>query len=317
MVVAGLSLAKFVTAQAQNPSAVALNNLGASAYSSGDLALAERHLNAALAFEQLHPDPLTRGSICFNLAALNRSRARYTQAEALYREALQIREAAVGPYHASLAGPRRGLAFCLLARGKVREAEQLGRLAVASPGTPFEAAAALNDLAKILAAASSFAEAEEPALKARQILENASATNSTAYAEVFTTLGVIFRNRERFAASQDYASRAAALLERLLGPAHPSTAAAWNNLAQVLAAAGKPREAQPLLEHAVAAWERAYGPDHPDVASGLTNLAGVYQTLKRYKDAERLFTRALTSTLSIRLRSKRPDISRRAVGEGL
>ncbi|MDQ6676781.1 MAG: tetratricopeptide repeat protein [Acidobacteriota bacterium] len=291
LLIAGLS--HFVTAQAQSLTPAEVNNLGASAYSAGDIAQAERHLLAALASEQLHPDPLTRAAICFNLAAVNRSRARYAQAEALYREALQLREAALGPDHASLAGPRRGLALCLLARGKAREAEQLARLAASMPNSAYNAAAALNDLANILTAASAFVEAEEPALKARRILENASATNTVAYAEVLTTLSVIFRNREQFTLSQSVSAQAASLLEHLLGPAHPSTAAAWNNLAQALAVAGKPQEAQPLLERAVATWEHAYGPDHPDVASGIANLAGVYQSLKRYKDAERLFTRAL------------------------
>ena len=92
-------------------------------------------------------------------------RARYAEAEPLFRRALAIREAALGPDHPDTATSLNNLAVLLRAQGRYAEAEPLLRRALAireaalGPDHP-DTAISLNNLAVLLQAQGRYAEAE-------------------------------------------------------------------------------------------------------------------------------------------------------------
>eukprot|EP00898_Chlorokybus_atmophyticus_P008812 jgi/Chlat1/8932/Chrsp94S08327 len=87
--------------------------------------------------------------------------------------------------------------------------------------------------------------------------------------------------------------RALAICEAQLGSDHPDTATSLNDLAHVLCELGKLDDAEALHRRALAIWEAKLGSDHPDTATSLNNLASVLCELGKLDDAEALHRRAL------------------------
>ena len=131
-------------------------------------------------------------------------RARYAEAEPLYRRALAIREAALGPDHPDTAPSLNNLAAAAPAQGRYGEAEPLLPPGAGDPRggagpRPPRHGQSLNNLAELLRAQGRYGEAEP-----------------------------LYR-------------RALAIREAALGPDHPDTAQSLNNLAVVLQAQGRLR----------------------------------------------------------------------------
>ena len=158
------------------------------------------------------------------------ARARYAEAEPLYRRALDIDEQSYGPDHPDVARDLNNLARLLQDTNRLGEAEPLMRRSLAidegstGPIIPMSPAS-LNNLAALLQDTNRLGEAE-PLMR-----------------------------------------RALEIDEKAFGPDHPNVAIRLNNLAQLLQATNRLAEAEPLMRRALEIDERAYGPDHPDVAS--------------------------------------------------
>lgn len=99
-----LSTSRLFATEPQPPSPVELNREGATAYASGHYSEAASYLEKALRLQKAQPtlDSTITTSISYNLAAVYRQQARYKESEALYRVALENREAQSGTDHASL-----------------------------------------------------------------------------------------------------------------------------------------------------------------------------------------------------------------------
>eukprot|EP00898_Chlorokybus_atmophyticus_P004753 jgi/Chlat1/5279/Chrsp35S05191 len=100
--------------------------------------------------------------------------------------------------------------------------------------------------------------------------------------------------------------RALAIREAQLGSDHPKTATSLNNLATVLYQLGKLDDAEALHRRALAIWEAKLGSDHPNTAKSLDNLASVLCELGKHDDAEALHRRAL-AIREAQLGSDHPD----------
>ncbi len=199
-------------------------------------------------------DPTAR---LFNhIALLSKARARYAEAEPLFRRALAIGESSLGPDHPTVAIRLNNLALLLKQTNRLADSEPLYRRALAiheksfGPDHP-HVATSLNNLAELLRETNRLGEAEP-----------------------------LYR-------------RALAIREKSYGSGHPDGAQSLNNLALLLNDANRLDEAEPLHRRAVAIWERNYGLDHPQVATGLNNLAGLLYRTNRFVEAESHFRRAL------------------------
>ncbi len=227
-----------------------------------------------------------------------KQRARYTEAEPLYRRALAIWEKALGPDHPQAATSLNNLAGLLQATNRLSEAEPLCRRALAiwekalGPDHP-QVAIGLNNLAQLLQATNRLIEAEPLMRRALEIDERSYGPDHPNVAIRLNNLADLLRVTNRVGEAEPLMRRALEIDERSYGPDHPDVAIDLNNLAQLLQDTNRLSEAEPLYRRALAIWEKALGPDHPQAAIGLNNLARLLQDTNRLGEAEPLYRRAL------------------------
>ena len=225
-------------------------------------------------------------------------RARYAEAEPLYKRALGIWEKALGPEHPDVATSLNNLAVLYDAQGKYVEAEPLYQRALgiwekALGPEHLDVATSLNNLAALYRAQGKDAEAEPLYQRALGIREKALGPEHPHVANSLNNLAALYRAQGKSAEAEPLYQRALAIQEKALGSEHPRVATSLNNLGVLYRAQGKYAEAEPLDQRALAIREKALGPEHPDVAISLNNLAALYYAKGKYAEAEPLDQRAL------------------------
>ncbi|MGC2112663.1 MAG: tetratricopeptide repeat protein [Candidatus Korobacteraceae bacterium] len=227
-----------------------------------------------------------------------KERARYSEAEPLYRRALIITEKALGLDHPKVAIRLINLAALLQDTNRLGEAEPLKRRALEidekayGPNHP-EVATDINNLALLLKATNRLGEAEPLMKRVIEIFEKAYGQDHPKVATSLNNLAQLLKATNRLAEAEPLMRRALEIDQKALGPDHPNVAIRLNNLAQLLQATHRLGEAEPLLRRALEIDEKSYGPDHPDVARDLNNLAGLLYATNRVAEAEPLMRRAL------------------------
>ena len=235
-------------------------------------------------------------------------RARYPEAEPLYRHALNITEKAAGPDHTDTASSLIHLGYLLDHQGRYSEAEPLYRRAleiyerVLGPDHPYTATS-LNNLAGLLNSQGHYTEAEPLYRRALEIRERVLGPDHPDTAQSLNNLAGLLKSQGHYTEAEPLYRRALDITERVLGPDHPNTATSLNNLAGLLKSQGHYTEAEPLYRRALDITERVLGPDHPYTATSLNHLAGLLDSQGHYTEAEPLYRRAL----EIRERVLGPD----------
>jgi len=235
----------------------------------------------------------------FNHAAvLLQAKARYAEAEPLYRRMLAIGEASYGPDHPNVAAGLNNLASLFCVTNRFGEAEPLLRRALATDEASYglkhpSVAIRLSNLADLLYMTNRLVEAE-PLI--RRALASDEATYGPDHPNVairLNNLGSLLRATNRLAEAEPLMQRALAIDEANYGPDHPNVARDLNNLSGLLCATNRRAEAEPNYRRALAISEACLGPDHPNVAIGLNNLAEMLRATNRLGEAEPLYRRAL------------------------
>ncbi len=190
------------------------------------------------------------------LAYLYNFQGRYSEAEPLYQQALQMRKRLLGESHPDVATSLNHLAGLYYSQGRYSEAEPL----------------------------------TQQALQMRKQLLGEShpdvATN-------LNNLAFLYKSQGRYSEAEPLLKQALQMRKQLLGESHPDVAASLNNLAGLYDTQGRYSEAEPLFQQALQMTKRLLGESHPDVASNLNNLALLYKSQGRYSEAELLFQQAL------------------------
>jgi tetratricopeptide (TPR) repeat protein len=232
------------------------------------------------------------------LALLLIAKARYAEAEPLFRRALAIVEASYGPDHPHMASVLNGLALWLKDMNRLGEAEPLIRRALNidearyGPDHP-EVATDLNNLAGVVFDANRLDEAEGIYRRALNIYVASYGPNHPNVAIGLNNLAALLRKMTRFGEAKLLLQRALEIDEASFGSNHPKVATRLNNLAELLRATNRLGEAEQYLRRAVAIDEASYGPNHPNVAIDLNNLAGLLRDTNRLGEADPLLRRAL------------------------
>jgi tetratricopeptide (TPR) repeat protein len=219
------------------------------------------------------------------LGLLLYGKARYTEAEALYRRALAINEARYGPVHPRVAIDLNNLALVLLDRELVGEAEPLFCRALTifetSHGTDDpQLAAVLSNLGNLLYAANRLEEAEPLYRRALAIDEANHGPDHPEVGKRLSNLAVLLNATNRLDEAELLVRRALAIDEANLGPAHPGLAATLNTLAGVLRDRKHVGDAQQLVRRAFTICESSLGPDHPSTATARANLLTLNSELR-------------------------------------
>ncbi|MFL6263329.1 MAG: tetratricopeptide repeat protein [Thermoanaerobaculia bacterium] len=243
-------------------------------------------------------EPLDLSASLEHLALLDQAQNR-PEAEARYREALRLREGALGRRHPEVAKLLNNLGVLHAMRGEYPKAEGLFREALAireatlGPLHP-DVAASLNNLGMARSAQGDNRQAEALLLRGLRIREQALPPDHPDLAANLEALAVLDEDEHRLVRAEQLHRRALAIWEKVLGPDHPRTALILTNLANALAQEpGKGGEAEALLRRAIRIREKALGPNHPQLASSLKSLAGLCRDQKRYAESAALYRRAL------------------------
>ncbi len=177
------------------------------------------------------------------LALLYKSQGRYSEAEPLYQQAIEIDKIALPENHPSLATHLNNLAGLYDSQGRYSEAEPLYQQAIeidkiALPENHPSLASGLNNLAELYRSQGRYSEAEPLYLQAIEIHKIALPEN------------------------------------------HPQRAAHLNNLAALYDSQGRYSEAEPLYQQALDIREKTFGEEHPKTQTVRENLERCWQQQK-------------------------------------
>ncbi len=184
-----------------------------------------------------------------NLAKALKERGQLSEAEAAYRDALEVHSGLRGAAHPDSARILCNLGECLARMGRTDEAEEL-------------------------------------VLEASEILGAALGEDHPELAYCLDSLCGLAFDRGRFAEAEAHARRSLANRRASLGEVHPETAISCNNLARVLMAQGKLDEATELCRQALETARRSLPPAHWHIATFQGNYGDCLAARKEFEAAE-------------------------------
>lgn len=200
-------------------------------------------------------DPLM-GRTVSNLAFVSSKLGDDANAEVLYKQALAIREAALGPHHRDVARSRRNLAEFYRLTDRPRQAEPLMRRALAD-------------------------------------YRGLDGETSADIAWCLNVLGLIYADRHDYDQALNIQLRAYKMRVKVLGRDNIDTARSLYNLGRTHVAKNDLGPAEKELQDALAILTKTAGTDNPETISAVYSLGDLYQRKGDLPQAERQYKRAL------------------------
>jgi tetratricopeptide (TPR) repeat protein len=234
-----------------------------------------------------------------HLALLYDYQGKYTKAEPLFKQSLEIRERQLGIDHPDVADSLNNLALLYEYQDKYSEAEPLlmrslkiweRQLGVIHPFV----AASLNNLAELYRSQGKYSEAEPLYLRSLEIWKRQLGNEHSDVAKSLNNLAKLYKAQGKYSEAEQMFMRSLKIREQQLGTEHSDVASSLNNLATLYEYQGKYSEAEQMFTRSLEIWERQLGSFHPLVATGLNNLAGLYGSQGKYNKAEPLYLRAIS-----------------------
>ena len=222
----------------------------------------------------------------------------YAKAEPFARQALDVRERALGPNHPEVAQSLNNLAVVLNAMHDSVGALPLYRRSLAINEATFgpdhpEVALSLNNLAMMLSKQGDYGAARSLFERSLAIDEKALGPTHPDVASDLNNLAGVLQRQLDYTTALPLLERALAIREEALGPNHFLVAEGLNNLAFVYRELGDHVSALPLFERSLAINEVALGERHPKVAEGLQNVAALFEERGKFSEARPLYERGL------------------------
>ncbi len=269
------------------------------------------HLEGAIDTAEAKQQALTVALGKAWLGYLYKSQGRYSEAEPLYLQALEIMRSQLGTDHPSTATSLNNLAGLYRSQGRYSEAEPLylqvleirrSQLGTDHPDT----ASSLNNLAGLYDSQGRYSEAELLYLQVLEIWRSQLGADHPDTARSLNNLAGLYYLQGRYSEAEPLLLQVLEIWRSQLGADHPDTAASLNNLALLYESQGRYSEAEPLLLQVLEITRSQLGTDHPATATSLNNLALLYDSQGRYSEAEPLLLQALDITRS-QLGTDHPD----------
>jgi serine/threonine protein kinase/tetratricopeptide (TPR) repeat protein len=244
-------------------------------------------------------DPV-RATLLNTIGGVYRMLGLLDDSEKITRQALEIRQRALGPDHADIAKSLDDLGQLARERTHYEEAEKLHRAALAmrrkllAPDDP-AVAESLSNLALALRERGKFDEAESLVKEALTIRRAKLGPEHSDTLTSLNVLGDIESSRGRYVEAERAYRDVLDARRRLLPADHPRLAVSLNNVAGMLHRAGRLAEAEVLFREALAIRRKVLDPDHLDTTTSVLNLAAVLQDLGKLDEAEPLFREAIAA----------------------
>jgi tetratricopeptide (TPR) repeat protein len=256
----------------------------------GDRVAAER----ALRSPTQAPDGLDgagpeHASALLGMGAFKQEAGEYSEAEELFRRALEIGERAFGPESPALVTAITSLASARIMSGNVEGAEPLviRALAISESGLAehdSDLTIVLNDLARLCLKQSAHALAE-PLLMRMLALKRSKGEDHPEVATVLASLATVRQALGRHEAAEQLWRRVLEIRERTLAPNHFALATALEHLGEACAARGKIGEALQLLQRAQTIRELTLGAGHASLRISRDRIADLQLQAEGFLDA--------------------------------
>ena len=163
------------------------------------------------------------------------NQGKYSEAESLLNQALNIVKSSLGPDHPNVAVCMSNLGQVYLNQGKYSEAEPLLKQAL-------------------------------------NIVKSSLGPDHSEMARILNNLAMVYINQGKYSEAESLLNQALNIVKSSLGPDHPNVAVCMSNLGQVYLNQGKYSEAEPLLKQALNIVKSSLGPDHPYIYSLLAEI---------------------------------------------
>lgn len=216
-------------------------------------------------------------SALIKLGALKQAKGLNAEAEALFREALDIGERVLRPDDPRLLPALSSVACACISRGALAEAEPLvTRLLAMSESNRGQdhpdLVIILNDLTRVCLRQSAHAMAESVLLRLASI-KRAKGEDHPEVATVLASLAVVRQALGRHESAEQLWRRVLSIRERTLAPNHFTLATTLEHLGEACAARGKIGESLQAYRRAQAIRELTLGADHASVRTSRERIA--------------------------------------------
>lgn len=254
------------------------------------------YLSAVSETERPGGNKLHHAQALNNLAAHYFELGRYSEAEPMYRRAIEQWRALgetgrLGITCSNLATLYRKTGLYKLAIETFAEAGR--HIDSAFGANSQESVSYLVNLSEAYRVSGLLDESESSAAKALAISEEIFAPGDPRLSHTLHARAVVLQSRGQLDEATPLIQRSLMIREKAYGPDHPYIAATLTSLVSLYLEQGKYREAEPLALRALGVWEAKLGPEHPNTGVALNNLAQVYRFEQRYPEAEPLYRRAI------------------------
>lgn len=225
-----------------------------------------------------------------------RSRARYTEAEALLQQALVLREQQLGTEHPDTATSLNNLGILYYREEMYMKAEPLYNRALAIRAKQFglrhlDTATVMNNLGNLYVAQKKYAEAESFCTQALTIRKELLGVEHPITAVSLKSMGDFYSAQEQYEEAEPFYKQALTIREQHLGPIHPLLANNLASLARLYYLWGKYGEAEPLYIRTLSIREQLFGLVHPTTISTIKNYAQLLRMVHREAEATQLEAR--------------------------
>ncbi|MBW8048804.1 MAG: tetratricopeptide repeat protein [Cytophagales bacterium] len=228
----------------------------------------------------------------------------YSEAEALFIEAINIDKSILGENDLGYSSHLNNLALHYKQLGRYPEAEELYleatniRKTQLGENHPFYAQS-LNNLAALYEKIGRYYKAEALHLEAMKIRKTQLEENDPEYAQSLNALGVLYYKIGRYSDAEKLYLEAIKIYTKQLGKNRiivnaPVVYALYlNNLAVLYKETGRYVEAEKLYLRSKKIVKAELGENHPDYAQFISTLASFYYITGRYIESEELFLEAI------------------------
>jgi serine/threonine protein kinase/tetratricopeptide (TPR) repeat protein len=280
-----------------------LHSIGRLKFERGDNSGAEATFRDALDRLKVAPrlDSIAEARLQGELAQLLRDTARFAEAEALFRRAIETLTRELGPAHQEVGMAWGGLGSLFIAQGLFTDAEVVLRNGLtigesALGPDHLDLAPMLANLATTLGRLGRDGEAEPLQHRVIAMRERAYGPDHMNVAIAVGNLASLYGRQGRLDESEAATRKALAIRERIHGPDHPNTVIELKNLGLTLMLKADYKGARQAFERNLEVEAKAFGPEHPRVAWTEARLGGLYLRLGQLDLAEAAFRQALTAT---------------------
>ena len=242
------------------------------------------------------------------LGDLHLYQGKLTEAERIYKYALQGEEEVIGSTHPLTLETVNNLGIVYRIQGRLVEAERMHKRALQSREKMFGSAhpsilQSVNNLGIVYRDQGKQVEAEH---MFKQTLQGAEETLGSAHPRTLDTvynLGVTYWEQGKLAEAKQMYKRALQGREEALGSTHPLTLRTVNNLGVVYKDQGKLAEAEQMYERALQGYKEAFGETqvrtYRPTLNTLYNLGNLHVQQGDYAKARGAYESALTGLQSI------------------